>query len=208
MMAMSHADTKSTISDLYGIGVQPSLPCPLALFKSIMSINEIRHRIASSPWQMMSTARMTVLHEINSFEPMAWAESHEARHIREWHLIGQVFQSAVAVYCIASLPVMMEVPEVDEQRTDHRARLWMLLGSAMESPVASRGMVWPLVVAGVEAAGGTAAQRSFVGQQLFQMTCSTGASYPLVAKGVLDRYWASGKRSWDECFDRPYAILT
>lgn len=91
---------------------------------------------------------------------------------------------------------------------DHRARLFTLLPEAMESSVAKKGMVWPLVVAGVEAASGTAEERAFVDQQLFQMTCDTGASYPLVAKGVLEKFWVSGKTRWDDCFDRPYAVLT
>lgn len=70
-------------------------------------------------------------------------------------------------------------------------------------------MLWPLVVLGVEAADlGRMAIREFVKEQLEGMSRHAGTYVPLTAKSVLERFWASGKTSWDSCFDRPYVFTT
>lgn len=89
----------------------------------------------------------------------------------------------------------------------HRQRLFSSLQTALKSPTVQRGLVWPLVVAGVEAAAGSEEERCFVEHHLAEMSRKTGTSYPIVAKGVLEKFWITGLMSWDDCFDQPYAIL-
>ena len=68
-------------------------------------------------------------------------------------------------------------------------------------------MLWPLIVLGVEAVNGSLATRAFVQEKLPEMNRSTGMLAPLTAKGVLQRFWDSGRTDWDSCFDSPYALI-
>lgn len=69
-------------------------------------------------------------------------------------------------------------------------------------------MVWPLVVLGVDAARRTAARRTFVTRKLEALSYELGTSISSTAKDVLEKFWKSDERSWDACFDRPYAFTT
>ena len=82
-----------------------------------------------------------------------------------------------------------------------------MLPMAMGSPIVRKGMLWPLIVAGVEAAERLGDEKGFVERQLILISRETGASYPLVAKECLEKFWESGKFGWDECFKQPHAIL-
>lgn len=90
----------------------------------------------------------------------------------------------------------------------HGDRLFQLLKKALVSEQVKKSMMWPLIVAGVEAADASAAIRTFVDEQLTEMSRDLGTPLPLLAKGVLKRFWASGKTGWDDCFDKPYAFVT
>lgn len=61
---------------------------------------------------------------------------------------------------------------------------------------------------GVDAVNGGAGMRSFVVEQLFEISHYTGTYMPLSAKKVLEKFWGSGEMRWDACFDRPYAFAT
>ncbi len=69
-------------------------------------------------------------------------------------------------------------------------------------------MTWPLVVAGVEAArsAGDGVKR-WIAERLAEMSRDHGSAPPLVARGVLERFWARGGGSWDECFVEPVALV-
>ncbi|KAI9150431.1 Phomenoic acid biosynthesis cluster-specific transcriptional regulator [Paramyrothecium foliicola] len=215
IMIGSHEELMGVIPELYNTGVFPALPCPLPLFINIININRMRHQLATEPPLPLSSktqAAAIIMRHINEFIPEIWAQSQGKSHLKEWYLIARIFQSAVWLYCTAALTSTAEILSDSRISTDssidHRTRLFALLLEAMESPVVKRGVVWPLVVAGFEAATGTSEERSFVNEHLFQIMRDTGASYPLVAKGALEKFWTSGKTLWDDCFDHPYAVLT
>lgn len=209
------------VSELYSIGVFPSLPCPMPLFLGIIQINHLRYQATgkASPDQQtpfMQLSPRMVLERIDSFEPEAWLKSaRNSPYPDEWLLIARIFQSAVILYCLSSLATCLVLDtspcsatvDLETARSLHRARLFTLLGSAMQSPITRKCMIWPTVVAGIEAASGTLEEQQFVELQLSDMSRDTCASYPLVAKEMLGRFWASRKTGWDDCFDQPYAIL-
>lgn len=56
-------------------------------------------------------------------------------------------------------------------------------------------------------AGSPGGIRDFVAAQLPVLARHGGTYMPLVAKAVLEKFWASGETSWDACFDRPYAFV-
>lgn len=70
-----------------------------------------------------------------------------------------------------------------------------------------RGCIWPLIVAGVEVARGDKEAREFVGRVFVGLAEDLATPLMMEAKGVLERFWASGKEGWDDCFDRPYAFV-
>lgn len=59
----------------------------------------------------------------------------------------------------------------------------------------------------MEAAKEGAAAREFVRKRLNGLAKDLATPPMLEAKRVLERFWASGKVRWDECFDRPYAFV-
>jgi hypothetical protein len=88
-----------------------------------------------------------------------------------------------------------------------------MLAQAVTSPRLKSFTLWPLVVLGVEAAGerghgGRGGMRDFVAAQLPVLSREVGTYVPLTAKGVLERFWASGGTGWDKCFGRGYAFVT
>jgi hypothetical protein len=200
----------------------------MPLFLDIIQINHIRSQAATDPLAFLDTSIQAsaalVLNHIDSFSSETWlVTASEAAFPNEWLLIARIFHSAVALYAISALPWAEALPPVpfvgslpspehcshtsQVMRSIYRARLFALLGTALESPIIQKGMVWPLVVAGVSAAVGPEEERVFVEHHLSQLSQSTGTSYPLVAKGALEKFWGSGLTSWDDCFDQPYAIL-
>lgn len=68
-------------------------------------------------------------------------------------------------------------------------------------------MTWPLVVAGVEAARASSEVQRYIGERLVEMSKDQGSAPPLVAKGVLERFWFLGGGSWDDCFGEPLALV-
>jgi hypothetical protein len=195
---------------MYGDGLCPTLLCPPSLFLDIISINHLRFQGSNSSLISESTrsAAITLLKHIDGFSPEHWSTSNTSP--QEWWLLGRIYQSAVALYCISSLQnlfVLPSTPQLKAMRTAHGYRLFPLLKKALASPKIKMCMMWPLVVAGMEAVNGSPAERQFVDEQLSEMSQRLGTPVPLVAKSVFKRFWASGKTGWDDCFDRPYVFV-
>jgi hypothetical protein len=149
-----------------------------------------------------------LLAEIEAFSPEDWAQPGASYD--EWLCIGIVYQAAAALYATMSLQSLTILPsslEMNSMRSIHAARLVEALKSALKSPRLVSFLIWPLVVAGVEAGFGDDATRYWVGQQLSELSRRLGTSSPLKAQAVLRRYWAREEPGWDECFDRPYVFV-
>lgn len=224
--ATTHLQLIDTVSRLYSIGVFPSLPCPESLFLDIIRVNYLRFRattnLGSLPSDQSELSVSAVLNSIDAFDPEAWLQSSSAsQHAKEGLLIARIFQSAVALFALCTLPWPLELktsmssstsvfpePDLPTMMKTHRDRLFALLDNAMESPVLKKTVAWPLVVAGVVAAAGTQGERSFVQHHLSEMSRDTGNASPLVAIGMLEPFWAAGRTEWDSCFTQPCAIFT
>ena len=197
------------------MGVFPTLPCPIPLFLDIIHINHLRYQFEAgshtSPSQSNHPSAATILEHVNSFSPQAWTQNTISCSTRttELLLMARIFQSSVALYAISSLQSSLSSAnlDVDALRQYHRTHLFNNLCRAQRSSAMKKSIAWPLVVAGVNAAEGSQEERLFVEQQLTDMSHETGASYPLVARDCLHKFWESGKTGWDECFDQPCAIL-
>jgi hypothetical protein len=206
-----HLEELDFILAQYGGGLFPFQMCPPHLFAEIVKINYLRMRATALEFRRaeeLSQLAYEMLGRIDDFSPTQWAESKFSSK-EEWMLLGDIFQAAVALYCILSLQSLSILPISPSLRarcTMHGHLLQVLLNKALQSPSLKRFLLWPLVLLGVEAVNGDLAMRAFVVKQLPEMSRHFGTYVPLTAKEVLERFWASGETRWDVCFERPYAF--
>lgn len=212
-MTTLHHKELDLILEQYGGGVFAFQMCPPPLFAEIIKINHFRARASKhepTGAEDLTQEAYGILSRIHSFSPEQWAESKPSSK-EDWMLLGNVYQAAVALYCISSLQSLWVLPLAPSLRalcTTHGQFLQVLLSEALSSPRLNRFLLWPLVVLGMEAVNGGAAIRAFVRKQLPEMSRYIGTYVPLMARDVLERFWASGETRWDACFDRPYVFAT
>ncbi|KAF9871745.1 C6 zinc finger domain protein [Colletotrichum karsti] len=202
-----------TVGVLFETGYYPCLPCPVDLFCDIIRINRLRHLIATNTLtEDIGTSQSLaedLLERIIEFSPEAWSETRKDSK-KEFLLMGQAYQSAVTVYAISSLQGLKALPSSAgwrAVRTIHYGRLIKLLETASKDYLMKNCVLWPLIVAGFEASTGSVDMRTFVVDQLVAMSRDLGVCTMLRAVEVLERFWASGKSTWDECFDSPTIVV-
>jgi hypothetical protein len=212
-MAQWHLDELDSILAQYGGGIFSFLMCPPPLFAEIIRINHLRMRAVQNEQTTkagLSDEAYGVLGRIDDFLTEQWAASKPSSH-EDWQLIGNIYKAAVTIYCISSLQSLSVLPLTETLRVRCAVLgevLRVLLGEALLSPRIKRFLLWPLIMLGMAAVNGCSAARSFVEEQLEEMSRHVGSCAPLMAKTVLERFWASGERYWDACFDRPHAFPT
>ncbi|KAK0628375.1 fungal-specific transcription factor domain-containing protein [Bombardia bombarda] len=228
-------DTAQVLLRLYNKLHYPSMHCPTTLFADITAINNLRHQatkrsravtVVSDPDSIdefepdqdlldLKSRAKTLLHQIERFSPDDWADTKNPLFPEIFCLIGRIFHSTVALYCILSLQSVSllpsTTPEIEVIRARHARILFVAMEKGLAVPQVRSCMTWPMVVAGVEAARAGAGVRTFIVRELEAMGREQGRSSSLVAKGLLERFWAGdgrgGKGRWDECFDVPYALV-
>jgi hypothetical protein len=189
----------------------PYILCPKALFIDIITINNIRGE-TMYPDLVDDTSRHAaeeVLSRIIAFSPAQWALGQPS-HREEWEVIATLYQSCVAIYCILSLQelsLLPPTPDLQAIRIAYGGTLLALLDRGLSSLYVSKFMTWPLIIAGVEAVHRGKGTQSRVADALESLGVKTGTSTPQIARARLEVFWASGKKGWDDCFDRPYAFV-
>ncbi|KAJ2893346.1 C6 zinc finger domain-containing protein [Zalerion maritima] len=228
-MAESHLEELDFILEKYGGGLFSFQMCPPQLFGEIVKINYLRMRAAaaaaaaaaestnaepcaaSKSTKDLSQEVHEILNRIRCFSSAQWASSKPSAK-EDWVLLGKIYQVAVAIYCISSLQSLLVLPPTSSFlrtcRCTYAHTLQTLIDEALLSPRIKRAVLWPLVMLGMEAANTVPEMRSFVAKTLPEMSRSMGTCVPLTAKGVLERFWASGGARWDACFERPYTFVT
>ncbi|KAL1874235.1 hypothetical protein Daus18300_003599 [Diaporthe australafricana] len=208
-----HLEDLDMIVNKYGGRLFSFQMCPPPLFIEIIKINHLRTRALEdgrSEAGFRLQEACNILDHIHAFSPEGWSESKPCSK-EGWMLVGNIYQAAVSLYCILSLQSLSVLPcssELQTQCTEHGRVLQVLLSEALSSPKTRISLIWPLVLLGVQAANDDAAMRAFVSERLPEMSYHIGSNVPMVAKAVLERFWASGATRWDACFDRPYAFAT
>ena len=183
---------------------------PSELFREVININHLRSRSVQDPDSIsdLTSEGFKVLTRIHMFVPEVWAY-YKPWAMEEWISLARLNQAAIALYCILSLQSISVLPDSASLRSNRitLARLVKThLDEVMESPRLRRYLAWYFVVLGVQAVhtGGTI--REYVRTKLTQLSYFNASYRPLAAKEILETFWASGKTSWDECFDKPYAL--
>ncbi|RVX72688.1 hypothetical protein B0A52_04086 [Exophiala mesophila] len=206
-----HLEELEFILKEHGSGLSPFQICPPHLFAEMIKINNLRMEGCQSEVSTeLSEEASSILDQIDSFSPERWAEQKPRGH-QDWELMGRIYQNAVSIYCISSCQSLRILPlseRLKDKLTRHGQVLHTLLSQAVSVAKTQRLVIWPLVVLGVQAVNGGVAQRTFAAKQLQEMSRYVGTTVPLVAKGFLEKFWASGETRWDACFDRPYAFAT
>ncbi|KAJ5329233.1 hypothetical protein N7452_009623 [Penicillium brevicompactum] len=186
--------------------------CPAPLFAELIQINHVRSQIPKlncGNEDELRTDAYEILRRIYHFSPDAWMALNECL-TDERRLVINIYQSAVASYCMSSLHILLYLPSDSLLRKNsdmERRILRELLEKALRSR--PRGYIfWPLVVLGVRSVDGGPALREFVRQKMIDLSAFFGTYSPLAAKGVLERFWASGKTNWDACFDEAHMFTT
>lgn len=201
--------------ELSSKALAPFQACPAALFAEIIRINHLRHEatthtIQGPKLEVLCQEAHAIQTRLHDFSPEQWANT-KPRSKQDWALIGSIYQTALMLYCASSLNSLSVLPTTPALRAEcaaHARRLHLALAQAVTNSKIKRFTLWPLVVLGVEAAhAGGGAMRDFVAGQLPVLSREAGTYVPLTAKGVLERFWASGETGWDACFDRPYAMV-
>jgi hypothetical protein len=200
------------VSETYN-DIFPHILCPKSLFIDLITINNIRSQTLDPAFVDDTTryAAEELLTRIKAFSPKDWAvEQGKGKYEEEWVLCGSVFKSAIMLYCILSLQSLCVFPstiELESLRSAQGDALYASLDKALASVYLQKFMMWPLVVSGVEAVNRSVWVQSTVANQLEQLSFDIGTSTPLTAKTTLEAFWASGRSTWDDCFNRPYAFV-
>ncbi|KAF1938743.1 hypothetical protein EJ02DRAFT_409887 [Clathrospora elynae] len=208
--------TVDDVTELYSL-IFPYILCPLRLFSEIICTNHLRLKASTALFPCDVDAAHTlegfdVLARIEAFSPGDWAQPGTSlgTFYDEWLLLGTIYQAAVAIYTTMSLQSLVVLPStlvMDAMRSAHGDGLLSDLGTALKYPRVARFMLWPLVVAGVEAAYRGEATRNWIEAMLCDLSRLLGTSSPLKARAVLRHYWLKGVPGWDECFDRPQVFI-
>lgn len=162
----------------------------------------------SSEHRMIAPTPGELLRDINKFSPAAWALSIGSV-AAEVESLGCIYQSTVALYFILSLQSASLIdrnPEMETQKATHYQKLISLLRLAVLSPSIRMAAFWPFAVAGVAAVNYSAADRAFISEQLVEYRVFLGQAPPILLKGVLERFWSTGSRDWDDCYAQPYCF--
>lgn len=108
---------------------------------------------------------------------------------------------------LQSLAILPKNLEMDTMRSIHGDRLRTSLAAALKLKRLSRFVMWPLVVAGVEAGYRSEGVKGWVAQRLSDISRGIGSSSPLKAREVLEKYWEKGQPDWDACFEQAYGFV-
>ncbi|KAI4932136.1 uncharacterized protein J4E92_004035 [Alternaria infectoria] len=199
------------ITDVYSL-IFPYTLCPRELFTEILRTNQLRAK-ASAAIQLCdfnpnyALEAYGVLGRIEAFSVEDWARA--GTFCTEWLTVGLVYKSAVALYATLSLCPLMVLPMTPsllENQTAYGDVLLSNLDTALKAPRMAKFMVWPLIVAGVEAMHRGEGTRNWIEAGLEDLSRTLGTSCPLKVCSVLKRYWKGGVAGWDECFDQSYVF--
>ncbi|KAI4633915.1 uncharacterized protein J4E87_001082 [Alternaria ethzedia] len=204
-------EMREDITDMYSL-IFPYTLCPRELFTEILRTNQLRAK-ASAAIQLCdfnpdhALEAYDVLGRIEAFPVEDWARA--GTFCTEWLTVGLVYKSAVALYATLSLCPLMVLPTIPsllESQTAYGDVLLSNLGTALKAPRMAKFMVWPLIVAGVEAMHRGEGTRNWIEAGLEDLSRTLGTSCPLKVCSVLKRYWKGGVAGWDECFDQSYVF--
>ncbi|KAJ6790136.1 hypothetical protein PWT90_05311 [Aphanocladium album] len=208
--------TEDEILRIYSNAYFRTLPCPSRLFMSMVRISRLRimaGTLDATSIELEDVAAR-ICKDTQSFTPETWTEEYRIPTDPKIYTFARVFKAATILYGILSLPDNLSQAFCREHTLDNQdARLYwrgILLQAITEAhsiPTGMMGMCWPLAVLGASLHDSTQEEQNTVSGWLRDMELvHILGSAPVTLQGILTNYWASGKRGWENCFDRLYQI--
>lgn len=182
-----------------------------------MRINRLRamavsYTLGSLPQDTVAQTQQAfeLLNDIINFSVDEWAESRGTTK-EDNMLLGQSYKSGIYIYCILSLQSVGVLPSNEgklnplTQAASHEAQfLCDLMVKGFSNKKIILLLLWPLTVLGAQAVHEGESRRDFVRKWADEIYAYTASYSVWHLKEVLEKFWASGKTRWDDCFDRPY----
>ncbi|ATY65537.1 C6 finger domain [Cordyceps militaris] len=189
-----------------GTVIQP--PLPVDIFISIARFTQLRIAAVtgSIPETDISDAAQTQLATLNALDPEAWAAEHGLGDYPLVAATGRIFQAATQLYVALTLGRVQGL--VHGMLPALQKRLVTLL-DAIWNNIRNHGtLLWPLIVAGVAAAGGSEEDRAFVAQCFHTGSRSRNLFVEFSRCGSkLEQIWADQVTDWDDCFKEPFVCM-
>ncbi|KAI1260262.1 hypothetical protein F5Y18DRAFT_420213 [Xylariaceae sp. FL1019] len=189
--------------------------CPPALFFDVIRINHIRARaktgVPTGDTGIYADAR-AALDSVLAFPLEKYVEDNgNASTHNKWLLITRIHHSAVILYCILSLQYFNLLPRsqnIERIANERFESLLLDLKEAYRHRNFKNCLIWCLAVAGTRAVTGTSFERAFLVDLLNGSRKDIGSFVPIYLRNALTTFWDSGKRRWEDCWDRPYFWMT
>ncbi len=206
-----------------------SMQCPTELYIAMVHISRLRAALASGaskPDQPPVGQQVRrIFDSIAHFNADDWAKKPMFKDKADAvAALGRIFAIAVRLYGIMTLPKSAIVswalsselapPAVsclelyDTIRTWQRDELLALARQSWHQLMHKTSLCWPLIVAGVAVADGSAEDQDFIERSLLSIWSLPNTSACLIiAIRKLRPFWASRKTAWEDCFDKPLACV-
>lgn len=192
---------------------------PAFFFVQTIRINQLRAIAANRdmwglpPDPNAQSQAFFILNDIMSFKLSVntWAGASQGTLTADNMLLGQALKSALYIFCILSLQSVSVLPSSNDksdpltQTAFHEAEtLAKIMEKGLPNPKFKLLMLWPLMVLGIDAVNKGKTRRDLVRSWADEMYSYTGSYSIWHLKEVLERFWASGRTRWDDCWDKPY----
>lgn len=206
--------------DVYSSNLYSDMPCPTDLFVDIIRITRLRllYAAGASVSKVILPVAREIFRDIQGFLPDDWNESYPLPKSTKHTLIGRIFQSAVALYCLLSMPETATVYTSDSENSDSTPEADPILGCrrdlmesitmAMNDLPSKVPLSWPLTILGVACVNGSDEEKETI-ESHFRGVIDTAFIESGPAQGLkkVKKFWESGKTGWEDCFDEPCTVL-
>ena len=194
-------------------------PVPVELLMCMVHITNLRIQVAarSIPSKTLRERMAEILGRIDRFDPDAWSGEVELYEKNVTAALGRIFQLAVRLYGILSLPRSVITDALGAApgtcgasayhslRIAQREKLMSLIRQYSSVMYIWEDLPWACIVTGVALAdGGAIEDRQLVLDLLYrkwQLPMSYTNAY--VAREKLCEFWQSGNTEWEQCFYEP-----
>lgn len=206
---------------LASLYVKAGFPCPAPLLVVVKNLTQLRNQVAEGTCRKLALdkAVQDQFDNASAFDADGWAKEIEFEVETVAFSFAQIFQVAVQLYGILSLPPrpiaawaeassyprLPGMSTYDSVCVSHRRKLLELLYPYRGRFRSVLALSWPLVVAGASLAGdGSVEDRNFIEESLLRIWQNPVSKCgPILCLEKLRIFWESGKTAWDDCFDEP-----
>ncbi|KAM3511839.1 hypothetical protein MY11210_004530 [Beauveria gryllotalpidicola] len=205
-----------------------SMQCPTELYIAMVHISRLRAALARKDGKLDRTVVeqqvRCIFASIARFDADDWAAGPEFKDKRDTVAkVGRIYAIAVRLYGIMTLPPSavawcvtptsglegQQQPATHSTLRSHqRDELLALTRRSWGQLRHTTSLCWPLIVAGVALADGSAEDQDFIEKSLLSIWSlpNTSACF-ITAIRKLRPFWDSGKTGWEDCFDTPLVCV-